>query len=413
MSTTNTEAQAPALEVDGAPAATPARDVKLTWGQRGIVLLATLGGITSAACGYITNFAGLTDYAEKKHWSVPEALPVGLDVAIPTLLMFDYVATVQGARFPFLRWCAWGLTAFTVFAGATAATPPEQDMEWSTVALKGIMPVLGVIMVEFARLWALHKRNLLEKTDRDSIPLARWIAAPWPTLLMKRQMVLWNETSYPRAIAREAALLYSQSLLETKYGGDWKKTAPVSLRYRLKRGQLPSKVVAAIKSSVEHNNEDWQPAVENWIKADLWRTREMFGDRDTDQSPDGDSEPEGQTPPNQNRENGNRRNGRSGTGARPKRTARQGNGTAKNETGTNGSRRVGRPPRSEEDEAALRGAAVAFVAEHFQEHGERPTTKELRDKLGVGQSKACALLRELSAGAPTMPAEDGFGPGGR
>lgn len=401
-------------ETTGQPAATTAEsstvpDVKLSTGQRWLAAGAVVGGVVVSFCGYATNFSSLTEYARTKSWAIPEALPIGLDAAIPTLLACDYIATVKGANFPFLRWSAWGLTAYTVLAGTIAGAARGDHVDWGTVALKGIMPVLGVVMIEFVRLWALYKKNLLEKRNRDSIPFARWVASPWPTLMMKRQMVLWNELSYPRAIVREACLLYAKSLLEARYGTTWKKDAPLSLRHRVDRGQLPTSVVSAIKSSVEDGTEDWQEAMERWISAEAFRAQSMFGNRDSDRRPDtntdhGDSIDGSAL--NGDRVNGNRRNGRSGTASRTKQTARAGNGTGGNRTGTGDTRKVGRPARGEDEMAALRAKARAVFARFLQEAGKPPTAEELREPLKIGKPLACDLLRELKQRGPAAEATE-------
>lgn len=256
----------------------------LTKGQKRLARIAFLAGTIVTLAGYVTNFTSVSDYAAKHHFVIPFALPVGLDLAIPTLLAIDYLATVKHANAAFLRWAAWTLTGFTVFAGAVAAND-GQKINWGSTVLHGVMPAISVVFVEAARWYRMHLDGLTDGTHTDRIPIARWICAPIRTGRMRRRMVLWNERSYPTAVVREAALLYAQALLDGE--GRTKRTTPVSLRHQVRTGQVPSSVVQAMRAAVEDGDESWQPAVEAWVADHLTKmVRTTSPDhRETTQAP--------------------------------------------------------------------------------------------------------------------------------
>lgn len=240
----------------------------LTKGQKRLARVAFLAGAVVTLAGYATNFTSLIKYAKDHHFAIPAALPIGLDLAIPTLLAIDYLATVKGANAAFLRWAAWALTGFTVFAGAISANGSDADhFDVGSMILHGVMPAISVVFVEAARWYRMYLDGLTDGSHTDRIPLARWVCAPYRTPKMRRRMVLWNERSYPVAVAREAALLYARALLDG--AGLTRRNTPVSLRHQIKTGQVPSVVAAAIREAVTNEDESWQPAVEQWIAGHL------------------------------------------------------------------------------------------------------------------------------------------------
>jgi hypothetical protein len=248
---------------------TPAqrRNGKLTSSQKKLAGAAFIFGLIVTVAGWATNFLSVSDYADTHHFVIPQALPIGLDLAIPTLLVIDYLATVKGANAAFLRWAAWALTGFTVYAGAVSANGDSKGIDWNSTILHGVMPAISVIFVEAARWLRMYLEGLTDGTHTDRIPIARWICAPIRTARMRRRMVLWNERSYPMAVVREAALLYARALLDGE--GRKRKTTPVSLLHQIRTGQVPSIVVQAMRTSVEDGDESWQPAVEDWVSGHL------------------------------------------------------------------------------------------------------------------------------------------------
>ncbi|MFD1045672.1 hypothetical protein ACFQ1S_08880, partial [Kibdelosporangium lantanae] len=70
-------------------------------------------------------------------------------------------------------------------------------------------------------------------TARDRIPFARWILAPFPTILLWRRMVLWQITDYTLALASEARTRRARTLLRVQYGRRWRTCAPADLVWML------------------------------------------------------------------------------------------------------------------------------------------------------------------------------------
>jgi hypothetical protein len=367
----------------------------LTKGQKRLALIAFFSGAVVTAAGWATNFTSVSDYADKHHFVIPQALPIGLDLAIPTLLAIDYLATVKGANAAFLRWAAWALTGFTVFAGAVAAND-GQKIDWGSTILHGVMPAISVVFVEAARWFRMWLDGLTDGTHTDRVPVARWICAPIRTGRMRRRMVLWNERSYPMAVVREAALLYAQALLDG--GGRTRRTTPVSLRHQIRTGQAPSSVVTAMRKAVESGDESWQPAVEEWVADHLTKMdRTTSPDhRETTQAPM--VQPTSEPPPGPMVQPTNeplvRTTPESMDQTTSETTTEPVDRTTVRTTSRGGSKRGGSKARRTRDQ--LRKEVEQAVADHYANGGGEIQVKPLSEALHANRKTVRVLLDEMN-----------------
>lgn len=206
-------------------------------------------GLGVAAMGYAGSFTHLQEYGATHGFPFRgAALPIGLDLGIPALLLLDWLN-----RSLFLRVGAWSLALWTVFANGAVA-----DGSLTGRLLHATMPAVAIVIVEAAR----HLRD--DPTQMDRIRWSRYLVAPVRTVRIRARMIAWEVTSYTEALRLESAVLYAQAMLTAELGGkSWRQTrkrVPVVLLHSLRTWQMPAGLAYAT---------DWEAAVRDWIRGTL------------------------------------------------------------------------------------------------------------------------------------------------
>lgn len=187
-----------------------------------VAFLAVLGGIGS--------FTAVRQLAAPWFGTSAWIVPVGIDVGILALLSWDLIAEYLGLPLPMLRWTAWAFIAATVYLNVAAAHGNP-----TAAVMHAAMPALFVSTTEGIRHLIRQLTGLAAGTRIERIPLSRWIYAPFPTLLLKRRMVLWQVTSYGLALALEHQRLQAVARLQESYGRFlWRWKAPLADRLALR-----------------------------------------------------------------------------------------------------------------------------------------------------------------------------------
>jgi hypothetical protein len=134
---------------------------------------------------------------------------------------------------PALRWMAFAFTAATVWLNVSAAHGDVTGM-----VMHAAMPVLFITFIEAVRHAIRRRAGIAAGTVREGIPLARWLLAPVSTFRLWRRMVLWQITSYPRALTAEQRRRHALALLDAHYGRKWKTRAPADVVWMLADGVM-------------------------------------------------------------------------------------------------------------------------------------------------------------------------------
>ncbi|ROO82541.1 uncharacterized protein DUF2637 [Actinocorallia herbida] len=204
-------------------------------------------GTAVAGIGFFSSFSNLSRWAELHFFTPGIVLPLGLDLAIPALLLLDSLRPSL-----FLRSTAWCITAGTVAAN-WAVTPGDDP--WAR-ALHAVLPAISAVFFEAARRHVLPDDGAL----MDRIRWARYLVAPIRTARIRSRMVAWETTSYREALAREAVVLYARTVLIAWHGKKtWRSTrkhVPLALLHQLAEGDIPTSVLHAM---------DRPTAVRAWI----------------------------------------------------------------------------------------------------------------------------------------------------
>jgi hypothetical protein len=215
--------------------------------------------------GFWSSWGNLSAGAAAHGWAESWHLPATLDCAVVAFVLLDQIAvSVFGVRSRPLRWTAWAIAGFSVWANFGLASG---DLTWRVIF--AAMPALWVAGVEALRLfWRLLRRSA--DPVPDSIPAGRWLADPLGTLRMRRRMLLQGITSYAEALAVQRACLLARDLVTASPGWD---ESPALLRRQIGTWDVPAPVLAAIRSALSHGSvPDLEPVVIGWTSADLTRT---------------------------------------------------------------------------------------------------------------------------------------------
>ncbi|QXJ23109.1 DUF2637 domain-containing protein [Actinomadura graeca] len=213
----------------------------LTWSQR---ILAAVGGVFFAGLaglGGYGSFASVRDVAEPwfggQAWIVPAGVDLGILALVSVALLLEWLAMPM----PALRWMAMAFTGATVWLNVSAA-----DGDPAGVVMHAAMPVLFVTFVEAVRHAIRRRAGIAAGIVREGIPIARWLLAPFSTFCLWRRMVLWQITSYPRALVAEQRRRHALALLRDRYGRTWKRQAPADVVWMLSDGVMLDQALARV-----------------------------------------------------------------------------------------------------------------------------------------------------------------------
>lgn len=215
------------------PARPPVPQAPLTRAQR---VLAGTGGLFFAGLaglGGYGSFASVQDVAEPwfgdQAWIVPAGVDLGILALVSVALLLEWLAMPM----PALRWTAFAFTAATVWLNVSAAHGDATGM-----VMHAAMPVLFVTFIEAVRHAIRRRAGIAAGLVREGVPAARWLLAPFSTFRLWRRMVLWQITSYPRALDAEQRRRHALALLGEHYGRRWKSKAPADVVWMLRDGVM-------------------------------------------------------------------------------------------------------------------------------------------------------------------------------
>ncbi|MCP9953777.1 DUF2637 domain-containing protein [Actinomadura madurae] len=136
---------------------------------------------------------------------------------------------------------AFAFTAATVWLNVSAAHGDVTGM-----VMHAAMPVLFITFIEAVRHAIRRRAGIAAGTVREGVPVARWLLAPFSTFRLWRRMVLWQITSYPRALTAEQRRRHALALLESHYGRKWKARAPADVVWMLSDGVMLDQALARV-----------------------------------------------------------------------------------------------------------------------------------------------------------------------
>jgi Protein of unknown function (DUF2637) len=217
--------------MDDMPEPRHAAESRLTAGQRALSAVAAVLMLGLAALAFRGMFSAVRDEQVPFFGRLAWIVPIGIDCGIVILILVGILLEWLAMPMPALRIVAGFFMGLTMWLNAIAAHG----------AVPGVLghlalPVLFIASVEAIRHAVRRRTGLAAGTVREGVPFARWALAPVPTFLLWRRMVLWQETSYLRALEREQKRRRAIAVLRARHGGAWKAEADHGVVWQLVHG---------------------------------------------------------------------------------------------------------------------------------------------------------------------------------
>ncbi|MEY9913300.1 hypothetical protein ABIA35_009567 [Catenulispora sp. MAP12-49] len=200
--------------------------------------------------GFVNSFHRVDATAQPSFHGLAWTVPTGIDLGIFVFSALDIVLAILDMRIVWLRLIPWALTAVTIQLNIADQTGQAPLTGFDKLA-HGVLPAMWALSVEVGA-HVVRKRARLTSTRRmDRVRVSRWLLAPLPTLGLWRRMVLWEERSYPAALARERARVLARTDLQDRYGRGWRFKAPRRERALYRLGELAPTSIAETLAPIE------------------------------------------------------------------------------------------------------------------------------------------------------------------
>ncbi|TCO45874.1 DUF2637 domain-containing protein [Actinocrispum wychmicini] len=219
---------------------------RLSLGQFTAVAVSVVLGLVVAGYGLAGSYVTVSELAARRGVPLAGWVPAGIDGGLIAVVVLDLVLAWIGVPVGWLRQLVRVLSVGTIAANAAGGWP-----DWIAVGLHSAAPLMLLAIVEAGRAVLLRRMGRANNTLRDSIPLVRWVLAPWRTWLLWRRMVLWQLTSYRQAVDTELELRRAMALLRTRYGRRWRRQVPADVVWMLRTGTHVSDACAWVRTTVE------------------------------------------------------------------------------------------------------------------------------------------------------------------
>ena len=247
------------MTMDAMPAHNP-RHGRLSTAGKWWLAIAVTFAIAGMATGFWFSFWNLSTAAAAHGWHTPWALPLVIDLGIPTYVIIDHLIVTLGWHSRLPRLAAWGFAALTIALNGAFVTDPSPLWRITAAA----MPAVWVLGIETLRLlWRVLRKD--PTTRPEQIPAGRWAADPVGTFFMWRRKHLHNVTTYRELAARENARQRARDVIAAAAELTPPKAAPPSLRRAVRTGSLPAKVLEAIGSDQRLGTHTTEDEVDAWV----------------------------------------------------------------------------------------------------------------------------------------------------
>lgn len=217
---------------DNTSAVSPARTPpKLTRGETWLVYLTVALLLAVGTLGLIASYQSVSERATVWGFQTPQLLPIAIDLAIPGFTIAHLLLIRMDMELAWVRAVPFGLTYVTIYLNIQAGTSTGARIA------HGALPLIWVLCSEIAG--HVYRVLIGAATGKrmERIRRARFLLAPLKTGAMWRRMILWEETSYGNALARERERVLAHADLRERYGRSWRVTAPIRERALLRLGE--------------------------------------------------------------------------------------------------------------------------------------------------------------------------------
>lgn len=230
---------------DGERCGRPVRALGDSRGERAAVCLIGASMFALALIGMYVSFQTVYEYVHPWFGDTAWAVPVAIDVAILVFSAADLLLSYWRMAKPSMRLIPWGFTAATIWLNWQAGGPIPIRVAHAA------MPALWVLFCEYARHVLAARVGLVSGGRMEKVRRSRWLLAPLSTARLRRQMILWEITSYRRALELEAERRAKIAHLETTHGRKWRRHAPAGERLALKLARVaPAELLPSLTAAI-------------------------------------------------------------------------------------------------------------------------------------------------------------------
>ncbi|NEA57976.1 DUF2637 domain-containing protein [Streptomyces sp. SID13666] len=208
----------------------PVQVPPLTRFEQSLLMVATVLGVGVGGTGFALSFDTVTAAAKSWDFTVPQMLPIGIDLAIPTFTVVNLLLIRMDMPLAWVRFVPWFLTGVTCWLNIAAGT------SLSARIAHGTMPLLWVVLSEVAAHVYAARIGVVTGRRMEKIRRSRWILAPLSTFALWRRMTLWEITKYGEALDRERERQLLRADLREEHGLRWRSKTPRRTRVLLKLG---------------------------------------------------------------------------------------------------------------------------------------------------------------------------------
>jgi hypothetical protein len=214
-------------------------------GERTAVCLIGATMLTLALIGMYVSFQTVYEYVHPWFRDTAWAVPVAIDVAILVFSAADLLLSYWRMAKPSMRLIPWAFTAATIWLNWQAGGPIPIRIAHAA------MPALWVLFCEYARHVLAARVGLVTGSRMEKVRRSRWLLAPLSTARLRRRMILWEITSYRRALELEAERRAEIARLEMTYGRKWRRHAPARDRLALKLSAVaPAELLPSLTATI-------------------------------------------------------------------------------------------------------------------------------------------------------------------
>jgi hypothetical protein len=200
--------------------------------------------------GFVNSFHRVDATAQPSFHGLAWTVPTGIDLGIFVFSALDIVLAILDMRIVWLRLIPWALTAVTIQLNIADQTGQVPLTGFDKLA-HGVLPAMWALSVEVGAHVVRKRARLTNSKRMDRVRVSRWLLAPLPTLGLWRRMVLWEERSYPAALARERVRVLAKTDLQDRYGRAWRYRAPRRERALYRLGELAPTPIADTLTPIE------------------------------------------------------------------------------------------------------------------------------------------------------------------
>jgi hypothetical protein len=214
-------------------------------GERAAVLMIGITMLALALMGMYVSFQTVYEYVRPWFRDTAWVVPIAIDVAILVFSAADLLLSYWRMAKPSMRLVPWGFTAATIWLNWQAGGPLPIRIAHAA------MPALWILFCEYARHVLAARVGLVSGARMENVRRARWILAPMSTARLRRRMILWEITSYRRALELEAERRAEIARLEMAHGRKWRRRASAHERLALKLAAVaPAEILPSLTASI-------------------------------------------------------------------------------------------------------------------------------------------------------------------